>query len=87
VRARSNGCLRIAHCRVALCALEKMEMLDRCEVSAFYRALESHYNIKLVALRGVQEASKTLSTPIGNKGMALKNFGEDREFIEQLKRF
>ncbi|ERK39177.1 hypothetical protein HMPREF9135_2383 [Segatella baroniae F0067] len=68
-------------------ALEEMEWLHKCEISAFLRALESHYNIRLVGLRGVQKAHETLSAAIESKGMALKDFGEDRKFIEQLKAF
>lgn len=68
-------------------ALEEMELLHKCDISAFLRALESHYNIRLVGLRGVQKAHETLSTIIESKGMALKDFGENRKSIEQLKAF
>ena len=68
-------------------ALEEEGLLYECNIAPFYRALSEHYNIRLIGLRGVQDAYKELTETIGKTGIRLMDKGEDRASIDEFKTF
>ena len=68
-------------------ALEEEGLLYECNIAPFYRALSEHYNIRLIGLRGVQDAYKELTETIGKTGIRLMDKGKDRASIDEFKTF
>lgn len=68
-------------------ALEEEGLLNECNIAPFYRALSEHYNIRLIGLRGVQDAYKELTETIGKQGIRLMDKGKDRALIDEFKAF
>lgn len=68
-------------------ALQEKDLLHTCEKTTFRRALISHYGIALKNVRGVQDAEKELTSPIGNTGKRIADLGEDRQIIDAIKAF
>ena len=62
-------------------------LLYECNIAPFYRALSEHYNIRLIGLRGVQDAYKELTETIGKTGIRLMDKGKDRASIDEFKTF
>ena len=68
-------------------ALEEENLLEECDIAPFYRALSDCFNVRLIGLRGVQNAYKELSETIGKTGIRLMDKGEDRASIDEVKTF
>ena len=68
-------------------AFEEENLLNECDIAPFYRALSNYYNVRLVGLRGVQNAYKEFSETIGKTGVRLMDKGIDREAIDEIKKF
>lgn len=68
-------------------ALEEEGLLHECDIAPFYRALSEYYNIRLIGLRGVQNAYKELTETIGKTGIRLMDKGKDRASIDEFKTF
>ncbi|WP_028898650.1 DUF6043 family protein [Prevotella sp. HJM029] len=68
-------------------ALEEEGLLYECNIAPFYRALSEHYNIRLIGLRGVQDAYKELTETIGKTGIRLMDKGKERASIDEFKTF
>ena len=68
-------------------ALEEDCLLEECDIAPFYRALSDYFNVRLIGLRGVQNAYKELSESIGKTGIRLMDRGEDRTSIDEIKAF
>ena len=68
-------------------ALEETNLLRECDIAPFHRALSDYYSIRLIGIRGVQKANKTLSEAIGKTGIRLMDKGEDRAAINEIKAF
>jgi hypothetical protein len=49
--------------------------------------LSEPYNIRLIGLRGVQDAYKELTETIGKQGIRLMDKGKDRALIDEFKAF
>lgn len=68
-------------------ALEEEGLLHECDIAPFYRTLSEYYNIRLIGLRGVQNAYKELTETIGKTGIRLMDKGKDRASIDEFKTF
>ncbi len=68
-------------------ALEELFYMFPCEVKLFRNALEKQYGEKvhIIGERGIQNAHKRLTSYIKNQ--LVKDTGEDRQNIENLKKF
>lgn len=68
-------------------AMEENNLLEECDIAPFYRALSDYFNVRLIGLRGVQNAYKELSETIGKTGIRLMDKGADRTSIDEIKAF
>lgn len=69
-------------------ALVEDRIMRQCPIKTFRNALQSQYeDIRIVNERGIQRAYQNLTTPLGPNRKLMKDTGDDRAAIEELKAF
>lgn len=78
--------LDLAHLKIAL---DELYYIEPCDIKLFRDALARQYQamVTIVGERGIQKKYKDLNNFIQVKGIFMKDFGEDRDVIDQLKDF
>jgi hypothetical protein len=70
-------------------ALEELHYINRVEIKSFRDALTQQYGgkIRIVGERGIQKVYKELNSFITGHGKFVKDYGKDREGIDEVKAF
>lgn len=69
-------------------ALVEYRIMRQCPIKTFRNALQAQYeDIRIVNERGIQRAYQNLTTPLGPNRKLMKDTGDDRAAIEELKAF
>lgn len=67
---------------------EEYRIMRQCLIKTFRNALQAQYeDIRIVNERGIQRAYQNLTTPLGPNRKLMKDTGDDRAAIEELKAF
>lgn len=70
-------------------ALDELYYIEPCDIKSYRNALARHYGekIPIVGERGIQKGYKDLTSLVQGKGKFVKDIGEDRIIIDELKDF
>lgn len=69
-------------------ALVEYMIMRQCPIKTFRNALQAQYeDIRIVNERGIQRAYQNLTTPLGPNKKLMKDTGDDRAAIDELKAF
>lgn len=69
-------------------ALVEYRFMHRCPMKTFRNALQNQFKEqKIVQERGIQKAYSTLISPYGNSKKLMKDIGDDRVAIDELKAY
>ncbi|WP_165044008.1 DUF6043 family protein [Dysgonomonas sp. ZJ709] len=70
-------------------ALDELYYIESCDIKSYRNALACYYGekIPIVGERGIQKGYKDLTSLVQGKGKFVKDIGEDRIIIDELKDF